>query len=128
RAVDRYRRAIAKLAADEIDRDELADTRTAKPRALSEGRLARGGDVARAAAADEEPDEAEIIDLLEALEARLPPDEREPARGDRGATRDDDLEGRSRAELYERAKALGVPGRSKMSKDELVRALREAGG
>ena len=128
RDVDRYRRAIAKLAADEIDRDELADTRTAKLRALIESKLERGVDVERAAAADEEQDEAEIIDLMEVLKRRLQPDEREPARGDRGATRDDDLEGRSRAELYERAKALGVPGRSKMSKDELVRALREAGG
>src|SRR5690606_39539921 len=34
RDVERYRRAIAALAADEIDRDELADTRTAKLRAL----------------------------------------------------------------------------------------------
>ena len=34
-----------------------------------------------------------------------------------------DAEGNSRAELYERAKSLNVPGRSSMSKDELARAI-----
>jgi hypothetical protein len=32
-------------------------------------------------------------------------------------------EGRLRQELYERAQEAGIPGRSKMSKDELVEAL-----
>ena len=136
RDVERYRRVIAALAADEIDRDELADTRTAKLRALIDSKLERGVDVERAAVAEEAQDEAEIIDLMEVLKRRLQPEEREPAparekpagRTEARARRDDDLEGRTRAELYERAKALGVPGRSKMSKDELVRALREAGG
>ncbi len=34
-----------------------------------------------------------------------------------------DLEGNSKAELYERAKDLGIEGRSKMSKKELARAI-----
>jgi len=34
------------------------------------------------------------------------------------------LEGRSRVELYEMAKELGVPGRDDMSRSELVEALR----
>jgi hypothetical protein len=33
----------------------------------------------------------------------------------------------SKADLYERAKALGIEGRSKMSKAELERAIRDAG-
>ena len=33
----------------------------------------------------------------------------------------------SKAELYERAKELGIEGRSKMSKQELERAISEAG-
>lgn len=32
--------------------------------------------------------------------------------------------GQTRAELYEEARRRGVPGRSRMSKEELVRALR----
>ena len=34
-----------------------------------------------------------------------------------------DLYGNTKAELYERARKLGVPGRSKMSKRELARAI-----
>jgi hemerythrin superfamily protein len=36
-----------------------------------------------------------------------------------------DVDGASRAELYEQAKEAGVPGRSGMSKEELAQALRE---
>jgi DNA end-binding protein Ku len=39
---------------------------------------------------------------------------------------DDDLSGLSKDELYDRAAAASVQGRSKMTKDELVAALREA--
>jgi hypothetical protein len=35
--------------------------------------------------------------------------------------------GTTKAELYERAKQLGIEGRSKMSKQDLKRAIREAG-
>jgi len=38
----------------------------------------------------------------------------------------DDLAGMSREELYERAKKLDVPGRSKMSRDQLARAIRKS--
>ena len=35
--------------------------------------------------------------------------------------------GATKAELYERAKRLGIEGRSKMSKQDLERAIRDAG-
>ena len=35
------------------------------------------------------------------------------------------LESRTRDELYNRAKQLGIDGRSKMSKDQLVKAIRK---
>jgi DNA end-binding protein Ku len=38
-----------------------------------------------------------------------------------------ELEEQSKKDLYERAKALDLPGRSSMSKEELARALRSAG-
>jgi hypothetical protein len=37
-----------------------------------------------------------------------------------------DVEGNSKQELYERAKRLGIEGRSKMSKSELARAVAKA--
>ncbi|MBD0291093.1 MAG: ChaB family protein [Thermoleophilia bacterium] len=39
-----------------------------------------------------------------------------------------DVEGNTKAELYERAKKAGVKGRSTMSKKELARALARKGG
>jgi cation transport regulator ChaB len=39
-----------------------------------------------------------------------------------------DVLGSSRRELYERARALGVPGRSKMDKEELARAIARKQG
>jgi len=138
--VERFRRAIGALAADDVDRALLRDERIERLRALIDDKLARGVDVEKAPEAEEAEDEAEIIDLMEVLKRRLQPEQREAApaarrsagaeRRETAGTRDggDDLESRSKSELYERAKALNVPGRSKMDKDELVRALREAGG
>ncbi len=36
------------------------------------------------------------------------------------------LQQRSRQELYNRAKQLSIPGRSRMKKDELIRAIKQA--
>ncbi|MCG7599069.1 Ku protein [Halomonas sp. McH1-25] len=44
----------------------------------------------------------------------------------RGAPTHGDLDGLSRNELYERAQALDIPGRSSMSKAQLIRAIRQA--
>jgi DNA end-binding protein Ku len=69
------------------------------------------------AAPAEEPEEPG--DLLEALRASI-----EARSGARKGRRRDRLGDLSRDELYERAKAADVAGRSQMSKDELVDALR----
>lgn len=78
-----------------------------------------------------EPDESEdnVVDLMTALEQSI-----KRARGGRkrttkrpkGSQRSPDLGSLSKKELYERAGELGVAGRSKMSKDELVEAVAEA--
>src|SRR5690606_4493738 len=124
----------------DVDRALLRDERIERLRALIDDKLARGVDVEKAPEAEEAEDEAEIIDLMEVLKRRLQPEQREAApaarrsagaeRRETAGTRDggDDLESRSKSQLYERAKALNVPGRRKMDKGELVRALREAGG
>jgi DNA end-binding protein Ku len=159
-----FRRAIAALAEDELDRTELEDSRTEGLRALIERKLERGIDVEQAPEAEqEETGEGEIIDLMEVLKRRLRPESAEPmqdragreagrsestekARAGAGSARSrprdgarrarraepksesDRLEQLSKDDLYERAKALRVPGRSKMDKDELIDALRAAQG
>ena len=60
--------------------------------------------------------------LRESIEASRGGRRRKPTRRSAGG----DLDGLSKGELEERARKAKVPGRSKMSKDELVAALRRA--
>src|SRR5690606_22514406 len=55
---------------------------------------------------------------------RKPAPRKQPARAGRAAR---ELEGATKQELYERAQALDIPGRSRMSRDELLASLRRAG-
>ena len=71
-----------------------------------------------------EPQPEAPTDLMEALRASV-----EAARGRRSHSRGNgkqSLEGKSKEELYKLAQDADIPGRSDMSKDELVEALRAA--
>jgi DNA end-binding protein Ku len=57
--------------------------------------------------------------------ARAGKDPRAEADADGESNGDGQLDGLSRDELYERAQKQGIPGRTKMSKKELVAALTE---
>jgi DNA end-binding protein Ku len=54
-------------------------------------------------------------------------DRQRNADGKRGAAGQPDLDGMTRAELLARAAELGIPGRSRMSKPELIEAITAAG-
>jgi DNA end-binding protein Ku len=78
-----------------------------------------------------ETEEAAPPDLLEALRASIEAAGNGRARRSRrtrssrnGSSRD--LSGLSKSELDERARKANIPGRSKMTKDELIEALNEA--
>ena len=68
---------------------------------------------------DDERQPSPVPDLMAALEESL-----KAAKGSGG--NGDELAGLSRGELYERAQDADVPGRSSMSKDELVEALGDS--
>ena len=78
-------------------------------------------------APEPEPEPAPVGDLMEALEETLsrvrkgedPAQVRAAAEAGNGS----DIDSLSRDELYERAQEEDIPGRSKMSRDELVKAL-----
>lgn len=78
---------------------------------------------------------AEVIDLVAALEASLADGERgdgraaatASGRGRRGGSDGTSLQDLTKDELYDRARAAGIEGRSNMTKDELVAALTGAG-
>jgi DNA end-binding protein Ku len=77
-----------------------------------------------------EPEEAAPPDLLEALRASIAAAGKRRRSGGRTRPARDgsngDLEALSKAELERRAKRANIPGRSKMTKDELIEALSEA--
>jgi DNA end-binding protein Ku len=68
-----------------------------------------------------EPKEEEPADLMAALRASV-----DAAKGRRSGASRDGLSGLSKAELDERARKAGISGHSKMSKQQLVRALSRA--
>ncbi|MGH7481354.1 MAG: Ku protein [Longimicrobiales bacterium] len=132
--VKTLRAAIRELAADDLDPDELEDQYRQRVQALVEEKRAGGEDVVTVAAeTGEEEEEADVIDLMDVLkrslrrqeEAPRPP-KRAPGRRVGEEERVGALNGRTKAELYERAKQLDIPGRSGMSKDELIAAIRRS--
>jgi DNA end-binding protein Ku len=64
--------------------------------------------------------------LRASVEAARKRGSRVVADADDGGGADGGLDALSKEELYERAKAADIPGRSDMSKQELIKALRAA--
>ena len=144
--VRKMTKALQKLQANSLDRKALADRRTARLEALVKRKLKAGSDVVSAPeeAEPSERESAEVIDLMQVLKRSLKEgaaeekpsgrrngasgrQQKNAAKAPRSAARRGDLEGSSKSELYERAKRLDIPGRSSMSKDELIEAIRDAG-
>jgi DNA end-binding protein Ku len=127
-------RALAELTADELDTKLLEDEYGDALLELAEAKRDANRDVVEIeeAPADDE-ESADIIDIMAVLKERMGGAARKPARAEPArapatrATGDDPLEGKSKKELYEQAKKLDLPGRSAMSREELLAALRKAG-
>jgi DNA end-binding protein Ku len=129
-------RAVAELSADELDVKLLDDEYATQLLALAQlKREARQDVVEIEEAPVEDEGGADVIDIMSVLRERMGaargPARAQPARPmERAASRtenDDGLADKSKKDLYERAKKLGVPGRSSMSREQLVAALRNAG-
>lgn len=116
---------IDKRSRATLEEDELKDTYAERLLALVERKKKEGSGVVQAPAGVEEEDEgSEVIDLMEVLKRSL-----QGGGSARTATKTKaagDLKELTKAELYQRAQELDVPGRSGMNKNELIRALRKS--
>ena len=132
-------RALAELTEDELDLKLLDDEYASALRELAELKRDAGRDVVEIEEAPPEDEQgtADIIDIMAVLKERMSGAVRKPARAESAseaarpaATRaagHDALKDMSKKELYERAKELDLPGRSGMSREDLIAALRKAG-
>lgn len=117
---------MGELEADGLAREWLADHQTERLHELVETKLEQRRDVVRAKLPEEES-AAEVIDLMRVLKERLRAGgEAGERRAPKRAPRTEDLDDSSKEELYQRAKALDIPGRSKMGKEALIEAIRSA--
>lgn len=138
-------KAIASLAQDTIDVDELEDAQYAKLEARAQEKLRRKQDVVRVKGkpeAEQSEANSEPIDLVALLKQRLAqPKANDQARkgkgkgkGNAASARQESggsqsaLENKAKRDLYARAKSLGIEGRSQMSKQDLLKAIRAANG
>ena len=150
--VKRIDREIGKALEAHLDRKELKDLSAERLVKVARAKLRAGEDVVHVEErGDDDDDRAGVIDLMEILKRRMreASDEDEaPAAASRSSggkagsggkgkgggkskgggkkAAGGDLVGQSRAELYERARKLDIPGRASMSKDELVKAIRRS--
>lgn len=136
--VKKLETAIAKLEEDEMDPDELQERSAARLMKLVKRKMKAGEDVVKGEAAPEES--GKVIDLVEMLQRSLQgtPEraagkgngkgngKAKAAKGGNGHARRE-LKELPKSELYEKAQELDIPGRSGMTKDELVRAIGQAG-
>jgi DNA end-binding protein Ku len=135
--VKRISAAIERLARSKLDEKELEDVWSKELFALAARKKRKGEDLVDAPAgeAEEEDEDGKVIDLLEVLrrsmasagaaaggEGRKGP--HRAARGKKGGG--GALDKLTREELYERARKRDIPGRSSMTRAELIRALRGA--
>lgn len=120
--VKAFQRAIQAHAQDTLDRNDLTDTYGKQLREYVAAKYRSGRDV-RAPASEETAEEpSNVIDLMQVLKQRLLGQGQE-----QDETDPEQLQRLSRAELYEKAKSLDIPGRSSMSKPELIKALEAVG-
>ncbi len=132
-------RVVAELTEDELDLKLLDDEYSTQLLELAAAKREAEKDIVEIEETPPEDEEssADVIDIMAVLKERMGGAVRKPARAQpvraeqraasRPAPEEDPLTEKSKKELYEQAKKLGVSGRSSMSREELIAALRKAG-
>jgi DNA end-binding protein Ku len=133
--VKAFQKEITRLRREKVDVEELRDDRAERLIALAEKKKKKGKDVVEVAEATyaEDDEGGEVIDLVEVLRKSLGAEavrsgkrsgRKAPRRAKKGREL---LENLPKNALYARARKRDIPGRSSMSKAELIEALEERG-
>jgi len=149
KTVQKMAKALEALAADELDEAELRDDQRTRLLELAQKKQQAGEDVVEVEEAAPAEDAAEsggtnVVDLMALIKRRMGGESRTrraaakhgPAkagtkqsaarRAKRAAASPDELEAATKEALLERARALEIPGRSKMNRKQLLASLRRA--
>lgn len=120
--------ALRDLRSSELNTDVLKDENAARLLTLAEMKHKASQDVVESTVEAEEPDvddeEGDIVDIMAVLRRRMQEGTRTKSK--QTPVGGDALQSETRKTLYERAQEMDLPGRSSMTKDELIEALREA--
>ncbi len=133
--VRRLEASIARSSRDALDPGELRDDYSEDLRRLASRKHEAGRDVIEVEEGDARPDptpepseDFEEVDLLETIRLRLEGEDGSTGNGSGNGSghspEDESLDKLPKTRLYERAKALDVPGRSTMGRKDLINALR----
>ncbi|CAN5886323.1 Ku protein [soil metagenome] len=118
-AVKKIEQSVRALSRTALDEEELADLGSQRLLELARRKEKSGVDVVAAPAGTSQESGAGVIDLMEVLKRSL--------RGKAGTkAAGDDLSALTKDELYERAQQLDIEGRSRMTKKQLVDAIRKS--
>lgn len=126
--VKRMRRAIASLGKQDVAMSELEDRNAERLLRIIERKRRKGEDVVETEVAVEDEEEDDVIDLMDVLKRRLAGKDsgRTTKAAAKSSSKGDRLSHLSKQELYERAKKADIEGRSSMTKEQLIRALRRS--
>lgn len=132
--VRKIEKEIAKLEKKEMATSELKERSAERLLKLVRGKVKKGEDVVRMEPEDV-AESGQVIDLVEMLQRSLRGEAAKRGTmgrdgGDGGSAKpngrsDGKLAKKSKSELYEQAQKLDIPGRSGMTKDELMDAIRK---
>lgn len=135
--VQEMQQAMRKLSQKTFERHELKDQYVERVMRHVRKKLSSGKDVVKAPeeVSEELAEESNVVDLMKVLKERLKGRKEQQAadghgkaasRRQSGGKKDEgELRNLSKDKLYERAQELGVPGRSRMSKKELIETLSQ---
>ena len=115
--VRQFEKTIAKLATDDISPGEMKNAAAEHLLELAKKKQARRQDVIKIGGAAKG---AEVIDILTVLQKSLG----QARSQSKHKSEPDELTALSRSELYEKARDMDIPGRSKMTRDDLIRAIQ----